>query len=136
MGVKLVKDLMITELIMIEPHAALYDGLKLMREHNKKAIIVNKGRPGDAYGILQYRDVANAIIKNDGDLELLNVYDVVTKPVIQVSKELESKYVLRLMLEHGIKRILVVDNNQLEGLITMSDVIGDVIDLAIKEQEE
>jgi CBS domain-containing protein len=130
---KTVEQLMATNLIIIEPNAPLKDGLKLMKEKGVKSIIVNKGRDGDAYGLLQYRDIAKSIISNEGDIELLNVYDVATKPVIQVSKQLESKYVGKLMLDYGIKRALVVDNNVLEGFISLTDVIGDIIDTALLE---
>ncbi len=130
---KFVKDLMAKDLIVVAPNAPLKEGLRLMKKHGVKSVIVDKGRPGDAYGLLQYRDVAKAIISNEGDIDLLNVYDVATKPVIQVSKELETKYVGKLMLDYGIKRILVVDNNNLEGFISLTDVIGDIIDEALAE---
>jgi len=130
---KLVQDLMKTDLIIVDPHATLKEGLRLMKEHNIKSLIVNKGRNGDAYGLLQYRDVAKAIIANDGDMDLMNVYDIATKPVMQVSKQLEAKYVTRLMIDYGIKRILVIDNNELEGFISMSDVLEDFINDALKE---
>ena len=125
---QIVADLMRTEVIKIAPSAPLGDAMKLMKRHNVKSIVVDKGRPGDAYGILQYRDIAKAIIANEGDIELLDVYDVCTKPVIQVSKQLETKYVARLMLDYSIKRVLVVDDNELEGFISLSDVIGSIID--------
>lgn len=128
---KLVEDLMVTNLIKIAPNAPLKEGLKLMKDNNVKSVIVDKGRAGDAYGLLQYRDLAKAIISNEGDIELLNVYDVAQKPVIQVSKELETKYVGKLMLDYGIKRVLVVDNNELEGFISLTDVISDIIDEAL-----
>lgn len=130
---KTVEDLMIKNVITIAPHATLKEGLLLMKKHNIKAVVVEKGRKGDAYGILQYRDVARVIIANEGDIELLNIYDIATKPVIQVSKELEAKYVIKLMLDHSMKRVLVIDNNELEGFISMSDVIADVINKAVEE---
>lgn len=129
----LVQDLMKTNLIKIAPTDTLKEGLKLMKQHGIKSVIVDKGRPGDAYGLLQYRDVAKAIIKNEGDIELLNVYDVATKPVIQVSKELEAEYVVKIMLDHGIKRMLVIDNNELEGFISLTDVVGSIIDESLAE---
>ena len=125
---KLVKDLMRTNVITVAPDAPLKEAMKLMKHHGVKSVVVNKGRPGDAYGLLQYRDLAKAIIANEGDVELLNVYDVCRKPVIQVSKEMETKYVARLMLDFNIKRVLVIDHNELEGFLSLSDVIGSLIE--------
>ena len=125
---QLVKDLMRTNIVKVAPDAPLKEAMKLMKQNGVKSVVVEKGRPGDAYGLLQYRDIAKAIIANEGDVELLNVYDVCKKPVIQVSKEMETKYVARLMLEYNIKRVLVIDHNELEGFLSLSDVIGSIIE--------
>ena len=121
----LVENIMIKDgLVTISPMAPLKDALKLMKEKKVKSVIVNKIRPSDAYGILTYKNILSSIVAEDGDIELLNVYDVYSKPAIQLSKELDIKYAAQMMVRNGIKRILVIDNNELEGIVTMNDIIG------------
>jgi len=52
------------------------------------------------------------------------VYDIASTPAISVSSKLNVKYAARMMVKSSIKRILVLDNNELHGILTMTDIIG------------
>ncbi len=99
------------------------DALNLMRKTKVKSLIVDKLRPSDAYGLLTYKNILFSIISNDGDIDLLRVYDICSKPAIQVSKQLDLKYASQLMVKNNVKRLLVVDGNELEGILTMTDIL-------------
>ena len=90
----------------------------------QSSLIVNKIRPSDAYGLLTYKNILYSIVANDGDIDLLRVYDICSKPAIQVSKELDLKYASQLMVKNNVKRLLDIDNNELEGILTMTDILG------------
>ncbi len=120
----LVSDVMKKDnLAIISPMAPVRDALTMMRKTKVKSLIVNKLRPSDAYGLLTYKNILFSIISNDGDIDLLRVYDICSKPAIQVSKQLDLKYASQLMANNHIKRLLVVDNNELEGILTMTDIL-------------
>ena len=120
----LVSDIMKKDnLAIISPMAPVRDALTMMRKTKVKSLIVNKLRPSDAYGLLTYKNILFSIISNDGDIDLLRVYDICSKPAIQVSKQLDLKYASQLMANNQIKRLLVVDNNELEGILTMTDIL-------------
>lgn len=120
----LVSDVMKSKnLAIVSPMAPVRDALMLMRETKVKSLIVNKLRPSDAYGLLTYKNILYSIISNDGDIDLLRVYDICSKPAIQVSKQLDLKYASQLMVKNNVKRLLVIDNNELEGILTMTDIL-------------
>lgn len=120
----LVADIMITNnLAIISPMASVRDALNTMRETKVKSLIVNKLNTSDAYGILTYKNILQSIVAEEGDIDLLNVYDICSKPAIQISKELNVKYAAKMMVNQSIKRILVIDNNELEGILTMSNIL-------------
>ncbi|MFK5881102.1 MAG: CBS domain-containing protein [Sulfurospirillum sp.] len=124
MNYKLVKDIMCKgNLAIISPMAPLREALKQMRDRKVKSLIVDKIRPSDAYGILTYKNILFSIIANDEDIDLLRVYDVCTKPAYQISQQLDVKYAVQLMVRGNVKRLLVVDNNEIEGILTMTDVM-------------
>jgi predicted transcriptional regulator len=123
----LVKDLMSREVVLIEPTASLKEALKLMDTKNVKSLVVNKKYPHDAYGMITYTDIIKAVFAEEGDIELLNVYDIYKKPALSISKELEIKHAAKLMIKMGIKRLLVTDNNELEGIISMHDIIKEIL---------
>jgi signal-transduction protein with cAMP-binding, CBS, and nucleotidyltransferase domain len=112
------------KLVIVSQMNALKVALQRMKKHRVKAVIVDKTSPGGAYGLVTFKNILQAIVSEDGDIELLNIYDVSTTPAISVSKKMDIKYAARMMVNSGIKRLLVIDNNELEGILTMSDIVN------------
>jgi CBS domain-containing protein len=121
----LVKDIMTKKekLILLPPTATIREALKLMKEHTVRSIIMDKSNPSGAYGLVTFKNILQAIVAEDGDIDLLNVYDIANTPAISVSAMLDVKYAARMMVGSSIKRLLVIDNNDLQGILTMSDII-------------
>ncbi len=125
---KLVDDLMKPEVVTIEPLATLREAMKKMREHSVKSLVVEKRTDSDAYGMLTYTTILRTIIEEDGDVDLVNVYDIATKPALSVPRQLEVRHAVSLMVNSGIKRLIVSSNNQLEGILTMNDIVGAILE--------
>jgi len=125
----LVKDIMSkNNLVIISPMAPVRDALKIMKNKKVKSLIVDKIRLSDAYGLLTYKNILYSIIANDGDIDLLRVYDICTKPAYQVSEGLDSKYAVELMVRSAVKRLLVIDNNEIKGILTMTDIMDNYLE--------
>jgi CBS domain-containing protein len=126
----LVKDVMTPKekLVSISPMATVRDALKLMRKHKVRSIIVDKSNENGAYGLLTFKNILQSIVAEDGDIDLLNVYDIASIPAISVSAQLDIKYAAQMMVKSSIKRLLIIDNNKLYGILTMSDIIGILMD--------
>jgi len=120
----LVKDVMQTNVETISPLASLKEAVAKMKEKKVQSLIVDKQHQHDTYGIITYTSILKAVFAEDGDIDLLNVYDVAVKPAVSISKDVEIKYAAKMMVNFNIKRLLVVDNNQLEGIISMTDIIA------------
>src|SRR6056297_2126552 len=118
MAAKLVRDVMVTDIVKISPFSTLRDALQLMRERGVKSLIVERHDEHDAYGILTYTHILKTIIAEEGDIDLINVYDVSSKPALSVHPNLATKHVARLMYGQNIKRVLVTENNIAVGIVT------------------
>ena len=116
------------KLIIISPMATVREALKLMKDHRVRSVIVDKTKPDSAYGLVTFKNILQSIIAEDGDIDLLNVYDIAATPAITVSAKLNVKYAAKMMVLSSIKRILVVDNNELHGILTMTDIIEILMD--------
>jgi signal-transduction protein with cAMP-binding, CBS, and nucleotidyltransferase domain len=114
----------VDDVISIPSVESVRNCLKIMQEKKVKSIIVEKNNPHDAYGIVTYTNILNGIFSQDGDMDLLNVYDIATKPVIQVSAELNIKYAALMMIEHGVNRLLVTGDGSLLGIVSMNDIVA------------
>ena len=111
-------------LVVVSPMATVREALNLMKVHKVRSVIVDKTKPDSAYGLLTFKNILQSIVAEDGDIDLLNVYDIAAIPAISVSAKLNVKYAARMMVSSSIKRLLVIDNNELQGILTMTDIIG------------
>ncbi len=125
---KLVEDLMVRDVITISCMATLREAMEKMRKHNVKSLVVEKRSDSDAWGMVTYTTVLKTIIKEEGDVDLVNVYDIATKPAMGVARQLEVRHAVSLMLNFNIKRLLVTSNNELEGILTMNDIVGAILE--------
>ena len=128
----LVSDVMtpVEKIVRISPYARLRELLKLMKTHQVKSVVVDRMGPHDAYGIVTYADILNAIYTQEGDMDLVNVYDIATKPMIQVVSPLDIRYAARLMVRHKVTRLSVTWEGELIGLVTMTDITRVLMDEA------
>ncbi|ANB01247.1 CBS domain-containing protein [Ectothiorhodospira sp. BSL-9] len=126
----LVKDLMVKNVATISPLATIREAMQEMKRHRVKSLVVNKQHSHDAYGIITYTTILRTIVAEEGDIDLINVYDVCSKPVITVPAEMEVKHVARLMVLQRIRRIVVLNNNELAGLVTMNDIVSAIVEMS------
>lgn len=116
------------KLIVISAMSSVREALKLMKEHQVRSVIVDKNTENGAYGLLTFKNILQSIVAEDGDIDLLNVYDIASIPAFSVSAKLDVKYAAKMMVQNSIKRLLVIDNNELYGILTMTDIIGILMD--------
>jgi CBS domain-containing protein len=116
------------KLVIISPMATVREAIKLMKERKVRSVIVNKRVDAGAYGLVTFKNILQSIVAEDGDIDLLNVYDIAATPAFSVSAKLDVKYAARMMVQNSIKRLLVIDNNELQGILTMTDIIGILMD--------
>ena len=112
------------KLIIISPMETVRKALELMKKHSVRSVVVNKHGDDGAYGLVTFKNILQSIVAEDGDIDLLNVYDIATTPAFSVSAQLDVKYAAKMMVNSSIKRLLVIDNNELQGILTMTDIIG------------
>jgi CBS domain-containing protein len=126
----LVKDIMQTEVITISPLATLREAMTKMKRHKVKSLVVERRDEHDAYGIITYTTILRTIVAEEGDIDLVNVYDVCNKPALIVPQVMDVKYVARMMVAQNLQRLVVLEHGNLVGLVTMNDIVGEVLAMA------
>ena len=116
------------QLVIISPMETVREAIKLMKEQKVRSVIVDKNTEDGAYGLVTFKNILQSIVAEDGDIDLLNVYDIASTPAFSVSTKLDVKYAARMMVQNSIKRLLILDNNELYGILTMTDIIGILMD--------
>jgi len=112
------------KLVVISAMSTVREALSLMKANGVRSVIVDKASEDGAYGLVTFKNILQSIVAEDGDIDLLNVYDIASTPAFSVSAKLNVKYAARMMVKSSIKRLLVIDNNELQGILTMTDIIS------------
>lgn len=116
------------KLVFISQMSTVRDALQKMKKEKVRSLVVQKNNENGAYGLVTFKNILQSIVAEDGDIDLLNVYDIASSPAVSVSGKLDIKYAARMMVNNSIKRLLVIDNNEISGILTMTDILGILMD--------
>ncbi len=118
-----VRDVMKTEVDMVDGMATVSEALATMRHVETKSLIVNKRHEHDEYGIVLISDIAKQVLATDRSPDRVNVYEVMTKPVISVDPDMDIRYCARLFEKFGLSRAPVIENRKVIGIISFTDMV-------------
>jgi CBS domain-containing protein len=109
------------KVVTVSPHASVREAARLMREHNiGTLVVVDEGYP---VGIITERDLATRVVALDlsGDTP---VEDVMSTQLITVSESTSIENVLDTMQKHGFRRLPVLKDGKLVGILTLRDILS------------
>jgi predicted transcriptional regulator len=118
-----VRDVMKKDVDMVDGLMTVSDALKKMKHVETKTLIVNKRHDDDEYGIVLLSDIARLVLAQDRAPERVNVYEIMSKPVISVAQNMDIRYCARLFEKFGLSRAPVVEGEKILGLISYTDMV-------------
>jgi predicted transcriptional regulator len=118
-------DVMRKEINTIDGMATAQEAAAVMRSKDVRCLLVEKRHPDDAWGILVVQDFIREVIMAGRSPAEVNVYEIMTKPVIMVPADMDIRYVARLIYRAGIRRAPVQDQGEIVGLISLTSLILD-----------
>jgi CBS domain-containing protein len=114
------------EVYAIPPEATVYEALKAMADHNTGALLVMNG--DDMVGILSERDCVRKVDLEGKHAQETKVHEIMTGDVITVNCDQPLEDCMSLMMEKGIRHLPVYDSNTLMGLVSVRDVLKEMIE--------
>ncbi|WP_394752268.1 CBS domain-containing protein [Crenothrix sp.] len=120
-----VKDVMKTDFISIDGIATIADALKLMKASKTSVLIVNKRNEDDEYGMINSGDIARYVLAKDRAPERVNVYEIMSKPVISVHPDMDIRYCSRLFATYNLVRAPVLENKRVIGMVSPNALVLD-----------
>ena len=119
-----VRNLMGTELHAIDEFATVSEAMALMKRHQVDHLVVNRRTEDDELGVLTVGDIARGVIADNRSPERVNVYEVMTKPLLTVPDDMLARYAVRLLVRFRLSRAVVVDSQRNAiGNVTLRDLI-------------
>ncbi len=118
-----VKDIMTKNVVTIDVAQSVFEAAELMSEKGVGCLVVtNKVVP---VGIVTERDFVRRIVAKRASFDL-SVSEIMTKSLVTVEPDASIRDAARLMSNHKIRRLPVLKQNQLIGILVATDLVRNV----------
>ena len=119
--------------IAVDPTCSVFDALKIMANENIGSLVVKEN--GKYVGIVTERDYSRKVALKGKSSSEATVGEIMSTDLPSVSPTDSVEHCMELMSDKNIRYMPVFQNNELVGIISMSDVVKETI-LAQKETIE
>ncbi|MDH3614180.1 MAG: CBS domain-containing protein [Gammaproteobacteria bacterium] len=113
-----VRKVMRTEVTHVDGRTNVFEALRIMKRVQATSLIVDKRHEHDEIGMLLFSDIAKQVIAKDRAPERVNVFEIMSKPVITVRPDMDIRYCARLFDRFGISHAPVVDHDDVIGIVS------------------
>ena len=118
-----VRDVMKKDFDMIDGRVTVMDALRTMKHVETKSVIVDKRNDNDEYGMVLISDIAKKVLAKDRSPDRINVYEIMTKPLLTVDPDMDIRYCARFFEKFDLSRAPVVENRKVIGIISYTDMV-------------
>jgi len=116
-----VKDVMKTNVVVINADAPVKEAAKLMAKHEIGSVVVIE--KNEVKGIITERDIVRKVVAAEKDKNM-KVKDVMSHPIIVTSPEVTIETAAKIMRKNGVRRLPVIDKKgYVVGIITENDIL-------------
>ena len=114
-----VGDAMVKDIVSIDYKTPVREVVRIMGQKRIGSVLVS--RDGEIYGIFTERDLVSRVLL-EGSLDD-EVGKYTSTPLITVSPDYDLKEATRIMADMKIKRLVVVEDGKVVGILTASDIV-------------
>jgi len=118
-----VRDVMKHNFDMIDGKMTVRDALNTMKHVETKCLLVDKRNQDDEYGMVLISDIAKQVLAKDRAPERVNIYEIMTKPVMSIDPDMDIRYCARMFEQFGLSRAPVVENDKVIGIVSFTDMV-------------
>jgi CBS domain-containing protein len=131
---KNVKDVMTSNPTTVQSDATVVEAARIMRDQDTGIVpVVENDR---LVGTVTDRDITVRVVAEGRDPESTTVREIASTDVVSVEPQQDLSEALRLMAEHQVRRLPVVENDRLVGIVAQADVAREADDAQTGELVE
>ena len=116
----LVKEVMVKDVITIDRNKTVLDACNIYKDYRIGCLVVTD--KGSCIGIVTERDLIERTICLHRDPEKIEVGDIMSSDIKTVHALETLEKAIKIMRENNIKKLPVVQNNEIVGIITVTDI--------------
>jgi CBS domain-containing protein len=114
-----IRDVMTPNPRTVSPQDSIQSAARIMRDEDTGFVpVVENGKP---VGVVTDRDIVVRAVAEDGQMNR-PVREIVTKALVAVHPDMSVSEATELMSEHQVRRLPVVDNDRLVGIVSIGDI--------------
>ena len=119
-----VSEVMTASVHVIVRTATVAEAIRDMKRLGVSSLIVERRDDADEFGVITINDIAREVISTDQAPDRTNVYEVMSKPVLTIPADMNIKYAVRMLVEFGPSRAIVVGSDRAPvGIVTLRDMV-------------
>ena len=118
-----VRDVMKSEVDVVDGMLTVTEALNSMKYPDTRTLIVDKRHEDDEYGVVMFRDMAKKVLARDHSPNRVNIYEIMSKPVLSVHPDMDIRYCTRMFDRFGLSRAQVLEHQKIIGLVSYSDIV-------------
>jgi len=126
---KSVRDAMTESPRSIGASASVVEAARLMRDEHIGSLPITDDE--ELVGMITDRDITTRVVAEAADPKMTSVGDVVSRDLISVEPDEDLEEAVQLMASHQVRRLPVVENGRLVGIVAQADVA-----LTLRENEQ
>ncbi len=118
-----VREVMKSGVDIVDGMETVSNAIRNMKYPETRTIIVDKRYEDDEYGVVMFRDIAKSVLAPDLSPERINVYEIMSKPVLSVDPQMDVRYCTKLFDRFGLSRAPVIEDGKIIGLVSYTDIV-------------
>jgi CBS domain-containing protein len=118
-----IRDVMKDKFDIVDGMETVEHALNTMAHLETKTLIIKKRHDNDEYGMVTLSDIARHVLAADRSPKRVNVYEIMSKPVITVSPDMDIRYCARLFSRFNLTRAPVIESGEVIGLVSFTDMV-------------
>jgi len=118
-----VREVMKPSFDTVDGTMTVMEALEKMKHIETKSLIVEKRNENDEYGMVLLSDIAKHVLARDRSPLRVNIYEIMSKPVISVDPEMDIRYCARMFEQFGLSRAPVIENRKVIGIVSFTDMV-------------
>ena len=117
------REIMTKQHIELDGLMTVADAIKEMAAAKANVLIVKKRDQYDEYGIVQLSDIAKKVLAKNRSADRVNIYEIMTKPVISVPPDMDVRYCSRLFEQFGLSSAPVIEQGEIIGMVGYTELV-------------
>lgn len=118
-----VRELMHKRFCRVDGLTLVDQAIGLLKDQDAVALLIEKRDRDDEYGLVTLVDIANRVLAADRAPERVNLFEIMTKPVLCVRADMRALYCARMLRSFDLSLALVEEGDDIVGIIDQQALV-------------